>query len=347
MSSGLSTPSVREARRVGLRYVRSDEPGIHRRRCGKGFTYIDPDGETIRDPEVRDRIDSLVIPPGWTQVWICADPAGHIQATGRDERGRKQYRYHPDWEAARSEAKYARLVPFGEALPRLRKRVSADLARRGLVRERVLATVVSLMDRTLLRVGNQEYARDNQSFGLTTLMDRHVVCTGSRCVFVFRGKSGREREIEFRDRRLARIVRQCRDIPGQHLFQYIDDQGRRCEVESGDVNAYVCEAMGEGFSSKDFRTWGGSVEAAIVLAEVGPCNSETEGKRNVVEMVKQVAEVLGNTTAVCRDYYIHPVLIASYLDGSFHERWKRSLRGRPPAMLSPEEGALLRMLREG
>jgi DNA topoisomerase-1 len=304
------------AKAAGLRYVTDDEPGLRRRKRGKGFTYLDPAGQTVRDAKTLERIAKLAIPPAWTDVWICPRPTGHLQATGRDARGRKQYRYHADWRQVRDETKFGRMIAFGEALPKIRQRVAADLALRGLPREKVLATVVSLLETTLIRVGNQEYARQNNSFGLTTLRDGHVDVAGSTLHFEFRGKSGKEHVVEIQDRRLARIVKQCRDLPGQKLFQYLDESGARQGVSSEDVNAYLRETTGEDFSAKDFRTWGGTVLALSVLLEMGACDGGKDPGRAVVEMIKQVAGQLGNRPAICRKYYVHPVVIQTFLDGA-------------------------------
>jgi DNA topoisomerase-1 len=281
------------------------------------------------------RIRSLVIPPAWTDVWICPDPRGHLQATGRDARGRKQYRYHPRWREVRDEDKYGRLAEFGRALPAIRRRVARDLGRQGLPREKVLAAVVKLLETTFIRVGNDEYARQNRSFGLTTMRDGHVRVTGSKVKFLFRGKSGVQHELELDDRRLARIVRQCRDLPGQELFQYLDASGRPVDVGSDDVNAYLKEITGTDFTSKDFRTWAGTVLAAQLLCVCEPCASATAGKKAIVTAIDQVAKRLGNTRAVCRKCYVHPAVIDAYLDGSI---------ARAMARPTESEAALLRLL---
>jgi DNA topoisomerase-1 len=300
----------------GLTYVSDQDPGLRRKAArGHGFNYLRPDGSPVRDEKTLDRIRALVIPPAWTDVWICPDPRGHIQAVGRDQRGRKQYRYHARWRETRDSHKYDRLIAFGRALPRLRKRVEEDLARRGLPREKVLAAVIRVMELTLMRVGNEEYARQNKSFGLTTLRDRHVTIGERRAVFEFRGKSGKVHATGFNDRRLARVVKACQDVPGQRLFQYIDDEGERRAVESADVNAYIHETLGEDFSAKDFRTWAGTVAAARALMLAGPCQSLAEGKRSIATCVKAVAGLLGNTAAVARSAYIHPAVLDAYANG--------------------------------
>jgi DNA topoisomerase I len=300
----------------GLTYVSDQDPGIRRKPArGHGFNYMRPDGSAVTDENALDRIRALVIPPAWTEVWICPKASGHIQAVGRDQRGRKQYRYHPRWRETRDSHKYDRLIAFGHALPRLRRRVEADLALRGLPREKVLAAVIRVMELTLMRVGNEEYARQNKSFGLTTLRDRHVKIGSHRAVFEFRGKSGKVHTTGFNDRRLARVVKACQDVPGQRLFQYLDDDGQRRAVESADVNAYIRETLGDDFSAKDFRTWAGTVAAVRALRIIGPCASIAEGKRNVTACVKAVAGLLGNTAAVARSAYIHPAVLETYAAG--------------------------------
>ncbi len=307
------------AKAAGLRYVTDDEPGLRRRKRGKGFTYLDPQGRTVKDARQLERIRKLAIPPAWTDVWICARPNGHLQATGRDARGRKQYRYHADWRQVRDETKFGRLAAFGEALPKIRERTERDLSLQGLPREKVLAAVVRLLETTLIRIGNKEYARQNNSFGLTTLRDQHVDVSGATLRFEFRGKSGKEHSVEVQDRRLARIVKQCRDLPGQRLFQYLDDEGVRQSVSSEDVNAYLRETAGEEFTAKDFRTWGGTVLALSALLEADPGETEKEAGKAVVEAVKRVAGELGNRPAICRKYYVHPVVIEAFLQGSLAE----------------------------
>ncbi len=306
---------LESARAAGLRYVSDDSPGIRRRKRGKGFTYTDPQGRTVRERKVLDRIAKLAIPPAWTDVWICTQANGHLQATGRDARGRKQYRYHAEWRTVRDETKFGRMILFGEALPKIRARADADLSHRGLPREKVLAAVVQLLETTLIRVGNREYAKQNNSFGLTTLRNRHVDIQGSRLRFEFRGKSGKDQEVELHDRRLARVVQQCRDLPGQTLFQYLDDEGARQSITSEDVNDYLRETTGQDFTAKDFRTWGGTVLALAALLEIGACPSEQEADRAVVQMVKQVSAGLGNRPAICRKYYIHPLVIDTFVSG--------------------------------
>src|SRR2546423_1625725 len=270
------------AKAAGLRYVSDASPGIRRKRAGKNFSYIGLDGKPIHDQDELHRIRSLGIPPAWTDVWICPQPNGHIQATGRDAKGRKQYRYHPRWRAVRDETKYSRLIAFGEALPTIRARVEHDLGLPGLPREKVLATVVRLLETTLIRVGNEEYARQNRSYGLTTLRNRHVDVRGTELRFHFRGKSGKEHEVALHDRRLARVMRRLQELPGQELFQYVDEDGTRASIDSDDVNAYLREIAGEDFSAKDFRTWAGTVLCAVALRELDAASGEVEAKRNVV-----------------------------------------------------------------
>jgi DNA topoisomerase-1 len=317
----------------GLHYVNDHDPGIGRVQAAAGFGYRDPQGGKIADPTTLERIRALVLPPAWTDVWICPDPKGHIQATGRDQRGRKQYRYHDAWSRARDESKYERLLAFGRALPRLRARVEADLGRRGLPREKVLAAVVRLLEITLIRVGNDEYAKTNKSFGLTTLRDRHATITATSVTFEFRGKSGKSHVTGLRDRRLARIVKSCQDIPGQRLFQYLDEDGQRHAVESADVNAYLREAMGEDFSAKDFRTWAGTLSAVRALLAAPRPESQTEAKRQQTLCVKAVAGVLGNTPAVCRKAYIHPAVLAAHAEGTLDLKVSSSGRAFELAVL--------------
>lgn len=307
---------IESAALAGLRYVSDDQPGIRRRRVGKGFSYTAPDGSPLRDPYALQRIKHLVIPPAWKDVWICADRNGHIQATGRDERGRKQYLYHERWREIRDAAKYERLLAFAEALPRIRERTDQDLRQHGVPRTKVLAAVVRLLEETSIRIGNNEYRRENSSFGLTTLRDKHVEATSGTLRFRFKGKSGKDVEVELQDRRLARIIKQCQEIPGQILFQYLDENGERHAIESADVNAYLREISGGDFTAKDFRTWNGTVLAARFLRACPPSGSATAGKRQVSAAIKGVAAELGNTPAVCRKAYVHPVVVNAYLEGS-------------------------------
>lgn len=334
------------ARLAGLRYVSDMEPGITRTRSRGGFAYTYPDGRPVRDRRTLDRIRALALPPAWTEVWISPDPLGHIQATGRDAKGRKQYRYHRRWREVRDETKYHRMIAFAEALPRIRAAVDRDLQRPGLARERVLAAVVDLLDETYIRVGNQAYARENKSFGLTTLRNRHVTISGATLTFKFRGKSGKVHEIAVRDGRLARIMRRLRDLPGQELFQYVDEAGNRRSVGSAEVNAYLREAAGEDFSAKDFRTWAGTVTATHALEELGPAESATQAKHNVVEAIKAAANLLGNTPAICRSCYVHPAILETYEDGTLLAEERRLPAGAETADgLRPEEARVLAILR--
>ena len=313
------TDPAASARSAGLRYVSDCQPGLRREMGSLGFRYKRTDGRLVRNAADLKRIRSLAIPPAWTDVWICRDPKGHLQATGRDARGRKQYRYHAGWRASRDENKFDRMQVFAAALPKIRARTAADIAQAGLPREKVLATVVQLLEKSLIRVGNEEYAKTNDSFGLTTLRDKHVDVKGSTLRFEFRGKSGKRHSVGVNDRRLARIVKQCRDLPGQELFQYIDDDGRRQHVNSADVNAYLREITAEEFTAKDFRTWSGTVLAAAALREFEKPASINQAKKDVVKAIEAVAGVLGNTPAVCRKSYIHPGVIDAYVDGSIGE----------------------------
>ncbi|NNF58084.1 MAG: DNA topoisomerase IB [Rhodothermaceae bacterium] len=337
------TAPAKAARRAGLVYVTDDQPGLRRVRRGRGFSYHHPDDSLVSDGE-RARIEALAIPPAWTDVWICADPDGHLQATGRDDKGRKQYRYHPDWQEHRNRVKFDRMVPFGEALPEIRARVDTDLRMRTLGREKVVALAVRLLDETLVRIGNPEYADQNDSYGLTTLRDKHVSFDGSEVRFSFVGKSGKEHELSVRGRRLARLVKACRDIPGYTLFQYYTDEGKSA-IGSSDVNAYLRETMGDDFTAKDFRTWGGTVLAAKALHIYGAAEDEATGEQAIAETIKEVAEGLGNTVAVCRQYYVHPDILDAYRDGMLLDHLKRRHAGNTPTGLEPAEAAVLGVLR--
>lgn len=338
-------PALRaQVRKAGLVYVSDAQPGIRRLRRGKGFGYRDADGQPVTDKAELARIRALAIPPAYEDVWICANSDGHLQATGRDARGRKQYRYHPDWRELRDHGKFDRILAFGAALPTLRRRTRKDLALTGLPREKVLALLVRLLDETLIRVGNESYARDNRSYGLTTLRSRHVRVVRGRLRFCFKGKSGQEQEVELDDTRLTRIVRRVQHLPGQRLFQYLDDAGERQPVDSGMVNDYLHAACGEAFSAKDFRTWGGTAHAAGVLActPLPEKGGERARRHALVEAVKQVAEVLGNTPAVCRKSYIHPEVFEGWRDGSLQRAITQACAGKPREL----EKATLRFLRQ-
>jgi DNA topoisomerase I len=307
---------VASARAGGLRYVTDAIPGFRRRRAGRGFMYLDADGGRVNDPETLARIRSLAIPPAWVDVWICPIPNGHLQAVGRDARGRKQYRYHPRWRQVRDEAKYERLIEFARAIPEIRRRVARDLSAEGLPKEKVIATVVRLLDTLWIRIGNPEYARENDSFGLATMLDEHVRIRGAELRFEFQGKGGKAHTLVLEEPRLARIVKRLRSLPGQELFQYLDDEGVQLGIGSDDVNEYLRETTGQDFTSKDFRTWAGTVLCATALRRAGSFRSEREAKRKVTRGVEAVAGQLGNTPAVCRASYIHPDVIDAYLDGS-------------------------------
>ncbi|QKT05023.1 DNA topoisomerase IB [Ectothiorhodospiraceae bacterium 2226] len=330
---------------AGLRYVCDREAGIVRVRCGRGYTYRDARGNKVADTETLERIRALAIPPAWTEVWICADPCGHLQATGRDAKGRKQYRYHARWSEVRNATKFERLVAFAEALPAVRARMEADLAGPGLPREKVIAAVVRLLEATAIRVGNAEYARENASFGLTTLRDPHVDVSGATIAFHFRGKSGKVFDLSLQDRRLARIVRRCQELPGQELFQYLDASGEPCVVSSTDVNDYLRATMGDDFSAKDFRTWSGTVAAAEALRRLHADNPKRV-KSNLAEAVKAVAEQLANTPAVCRRHYIHPDLLEAYEAGVLFHHLPHPARRRPSSGLTAEEHCVLIFLRK-
>jgi DNA topoisomerase I len=335
------------AKVAGLRHVSDDVPGITRVRRGKTFSYVGTDGKPVRDEATLRRIKALAVPPAWTKVWICPLENGHIQAVGRDARGRKQYRYHARWRSVRDETKYHRILSFARALPRLRAQVDRDLGLRGLPREKVLATVVRLLETTLIRVGNDEYARHNKSFGLTTLQDRHVKLKGPGLELSFRGKSGVRHAVTVEDRRVARIVKACRDLPGQELFQYLDEEGAQRTINSADVNEYLHAIAGEEFTAKDFRTWAGTVLAALALEEVEKVDKHAARKKNVVRAIERVAARLGNTPSVCRKCYVHPAIVDSYLDGSLRltlrRRAERTLR-ESLHELGAEEGAVLAFL---
>lgn len=332
------------AKAAGLRYVSDTQPGIRRKRAGRSFTYLGPDGSRIREPRELQRLRALAIPPAWTEVWICPSANGHIQATGRDIKGRKQYRYHPRWREVQDETKYDRMLLFALALPQIRAHTARDVSRAGLPRERVLAAVVQLMERTFIRVGNEEYARQNQSYGLTTLQDEHVEVEGSTIHFRFRGKSGKEHEIDLRDWRLAGIVRSCQALPGQELFQYLDAAGQPHTLSSGDVNTYLREISGQDFTAKDFRTWAGSLLAFHVLRELPESETETQAKKNVVEAIKEVASRLGNTPAVCRKCYVHPAVLSTYLSSETRSHLRAIAVKDAPDGLSDHEALLLAFL---
>ncbi len=328
----------------GLRYVDDSRPGITRVGRGTGFSYHRADGELVAD-DVRERIEALVIPPAWQDVWISPRPNGHLQATGRDDKGRKQYRYHDDWQAHRNRAKFDRMVGFGQALPDIRQRVQSDLRKRSLGREKVLALCVRLLDETLVRVGNEEYATKNHTYGLTTIRDKHVSFDGAEVRFEFVGKSGKSQSLAVHDKRLARLVKACQDIPGYDLFQFYDDAGERHDVESGHVNDYLQQATGEPYTAKYFRTWGGTVTAAEALAAHDAVESGTEDGL-ITQAIKATAARLGNTPAVCRQYYVHPDVLDAFRQRDLRERVRRRNAGNTPAGLRPPEAAVLDLLAE-
>jgi DNA topoisomerase-1 len=347
LETGVVVDPREAAESAGLVYVSDEEPGIRRRRAGKGFTYKGPDGRAVRDAATLARIRALAIPPAWTDVWICPDPNGHIQATGRDAKNRKQYRYHPRWREVRDSTKYEHMLDFARALPAIRARIAEDMGRRGLSREKVLATVVHLLETTLIRVGNPEYADDNKSYGLTTLRDRHVDVEGGELRFEFKGKSGKKWRLRLKDRRIARIVKACQDVPGQHLFQYFDENGERQPVTSTDVNQYLREITGKDITAKDFRTWAGTVLAAMALHELESFDTKAAAKRNLRAAIEKVSARLGNTPTICRKCYVHPEVINSYLDGTLLEEAKEEAEAElrdELGGLKPEEAVVLSFL---
>lgn len=333
-----------EAAEAGLVYATDVEPGIRRVRKGKGFTYLDPHGKRVTDPATLERIRNLAIPPAWNEVWVSTRARGHVQATGRDAKGRKQHLYHATWREVRDANKFSRMVGFGHALPRIRRRVARDLGLPGLPREKVVATIVRLLEMTFARIGNEEYARENGSFGLTTLRDRHVKISGSTVRFLFKGKSGREIEVGVRNRRVARVVKRCEELPGQMLFQYVGFDGDRRTVTSDDVNQYLRDVSGQDFTAKDYRTWSATVLAACALRDVGRFESDTEARQNVVAAIDSVARRLGHTRAVCRNSYVHPAVINMYMDGSL-ESALRVVASGASSNLKADEAAVIAMLK--
>lgn len=333
------------AEEAGLRYVSDEQPGYTRKRKGQSFQYFDTHGKLIRDESRLLRIKRLAIPPAYREVWICPIANGHIQATARDDRGRKQYRYHERWREIRDENKYDRMLGFAAALPKIRRRIEADLKLPGLKREKVLATVVQLLERTFIRVGNEEYARQNNSFGLTTMKDHHVTVTGKKLRFRFRGKAGKEHEVDFMDRRVAKIVRKLQDLPGQDLFQYFDDEEKLCSVTSQDVNDYLREITGQDFTAKDFRTWAGTVLTAMALNAQEKFATSKEAKTNVKSAIAAAAKLLGNTPTICRKCYVHPAIVQSYMNGDLIEGLKTKLDGADDIPdFSADERAVLNFL---
>jgi DNA topoisomerase-1 len=337
------------AETAGLRYVSDEEPGIRRKKSGKGFTFLKPDGSKVADKATLERIRSLAIPPAYTDVWICAKANGHIQATGRDAKGRKQYRYHPAFREVRESTKYEHMLEFARGLPAIRKTIDEHMSLRGLPREKVLATVVHLLENTLIRVGNADYVKQNKSYGLTTLRDPHVKVEGGELRFQFKGKSGKTWKLQVKDRRIARIVKACQDLPGQDLFQYLDENGEQQSITSADVNAYLKEITGRDITAKDFRTWAGTVLAALALKEFEEFDSEAKAKKNIRAAIEKVSGRLGNTPSICRKCYVHPEVFSSYMDGELlleiKEEIETELREDLPS-LKPEEAAVLSLLQE-
>jgi DNA topoisomerase I len=339
-----ASESAEAAKEAGLRYVSDDRPGYTRKANNGDFDYLDTEGKGIRDEQRLLRIKRLAIPPAWTDVWICPSPTGHIQATGRDARGRKQYRYHDRWREVRDENKFQRLANFGKALSIIRRRVAHDLKSPCLPRPKVLATIVRLLERTFIRVGNEEYARENKSFGLTTLKDRHVTVKGAQIRFRFRGKSGRHVEVDLTDRRVAKIISKCQDLPGQDLFQYVDEGGEIQEIRSQDVNNYLREITGEDFTARDFRTWGGTVLAAIALNAQGKFETKKQAKANIKTAISAVAELLRNTPAICRKCYVHPAVVEAYMDRTQIAGLNNAGKGSKHADLRAAERAVAKFL---
>src|SRR6266702_7979272 len=341
----IAADSLEAAEDAGLRYVSDDQPGSSRQRNGEEFEYLDQKGKPIRDEQRLLRIKRLAIPPAWSDVWICPSPNGHIQATGRDARRRKQYRYHERWRELRDENKFGRLADFANALPKIRRRVAQDMRLPGLPREKVLAAVVGLLERTFIRIGNEEYARENKSFGLTTMKDRHVKVKGPRLRFRFRGKSGRQHEVDITDRRIAKIVSKCQDLSGQDLFQYVSDDREVRNVTSQDVNDYLREITNENFTAKDFRTWAGTVLTAIALNAQGGFETKKQAKANVKTAICAVAELLGNTAAICRKCYVHPGIVEAYLSGRQVFGFRDTIKNPDKTKLRTVESAVVKFLR--
>lgn len=343
-----TTDPVMAARAAGLRYVTDAQPGIRRVSRGKGFAYYSPENQPIRDQETLSRIRSLVIPPAWKSVWICPHPAGHLQATGRDDRGRKQHRYHPRWREVRDATKYDRMIAFARILPRVRRQVTQLIQTPGLSRDKVLATIIRLLEVSLVRVGNEEYARHNKTYGLTTLQDRHAKVNGEKLQFFFKGKSGKWHDITVEDRRMAKIVKSCQDLPGQDLFQYLDDNQQRRDVTSDDVNQFISQIAGQEFTAKDFRTWAGTVLTAQTLYQMGPAQTKVQLKSHIAQAIKLAAARLGNTVSVCRKCYVHPLVLDAYSHGELHLKVPSKKEPEPAPSnlddLSEDEQAVLDFL---
>ena len=335
-----SNPKV-TAKAAGLRYALQSDKGYYRKRKGSGFTYMDHEDKTVKNKELRERFKKLVIPPAWTEVWISPYPNGHLQATGYDEKGRKQYRYHPDWNSIRNQSKFYRLRHFAEVLPDIRKQINADLRRHGLPYEKVVALVVKLIELTHIRIGNEEYKKLYGSFGLTTLRDKHVKFEGASVYFEFTGKKGIKHKIKLQSRRMANLVKKCKEVPGYELFQYYDDEGNHHSIGSADVNAYIKGITGEDFTAKDFRSWAGSLNALCSFYEIGKHTNATDCKKKIVEVLDSVAKKLGNTRTVCKKYYVHPTVISSYEKGSI---WNYKPKKTTNTDLNAEERALYKLL---
>jgi DNA topoisomerase-1 len=343
------TDPLSSAKKAKLHYTSDTEPGIARKRRGKSFKYYDPTGELIDDSATLQRIKQLAIPPAYSQVWICLSAKGHLQATGRDARGRKQYRYHQEWRAIRERTKYHHMLAFGHALPTIRQRIKADLELPGLPKQKVLATVAKLLESTLIRVGNVEYSRDNNSYGLTTLRKKHVDITGSTVSFDFKGKSGKDWSIHVFDKKIAKIIKRCEEIPGHQLFKYLDENDEKHLIDSSDVNNYLQEISGLDITAKDFRTWAGTVLATIALKEFAEFDSAAQAKKNVVQAIESVAKKLGNTPTICRKCYIHPNVINTYLEGDLQRHLQEDITdilANSLDSLSPEEAAVLAFLKK-
>lgn len=334
---------LKSAEVAELIYISDVVPGIKRIKSGKGFKYVGIDGKSITDKKEIERFKSLIIPPAWKNVWICADPNGHLQATGRDEKGRKQYRYHFRWQKIRNELKFDKMLSFGQCLPRIRKKIQEDLNLKGFPKEKVLATVISIMSETLIRVGNIEYAEENETFGLSTMQNQHVEVKANRIKFKFKGKSGKFHEIDYNNPKLSRLVKKCQELPGHQLFEYLDDAGNVNNISSGDINTYMCSITDQTFTAKDFRTWGGSVYAMQVLQDFTNFENVTEAKKNLTEAIKIISKKLGNTTSVCKKYYIHPKVLESFLDGTLDKIILKS-KNKTLEGLKPEELAFINLL---
>lgn len=336
---------VKSAEVANLFYVNDMSPGIRRKKTGKGFSYINSKGNIIKDKEEIKRINSLILPPAWKDVWICENPNGHLQATGRDAKGRKQYRYHQRWQQLRNELKFDKMLLFGQILPSIRKQIRKDLALKGIPKEKVMALVISIMSETLIRVGNSEYAEENNTFGLTTLLNKHVRIEDNKIKFKFKGKSGKFHNIDLKNKKLAKLVKQCRDLPGYDLFEYLDENCQPHSIGSSDVNSYMCSITEQNFTAKDFRTWGGSVYAMKVLQDFSGFDTQTEAKKNLVEAIKIISKKLGNTTTVCKKYYIHPKVLEAFFDGSLNKIIETS-KNTVIEELKPEEVAFMTLLEQ-